>query len=136
MANLTLAEFQARYPAFSTLGISDATQQVFVDDANEHLSESAWNTESCYKKGAAAYAAHHLILNQSLNQSMVDDGLEGSAGLAGSLTSAQAGPLMVTLGAEVQDRSLQDEFYGQTQPGQEFLSYKRECVTSQAIASC
>lgn len=136
MANLTLAEFQARYPSFSTAGISDATQQIYVDDANNHLLETAWNTEACYKKGAAAYAAHYLTIEQQVNDAISEDGLEGSAGTEGALTSAQAGPLMATFGASIQDKTLQDDFYTQTVFGKIFLSLKQECVTSQAIASC
>ena len=134
MADLTLASFQARFPEFSTAGITDARQQIAVDDANAHLLESTWGT--CYQKAAAYYAAHMLLFEQSVSNAVSDDGLEGGAGTEGALTFASAGPLSASFGASIEGKTLNDDFYTQSAYGKVFLNLRAECLSGRRLAGC
>lgn len=134
MATPTLAGFKARFPEFEALGISDATMQVFLDDAIAHLDENAWG--ECYERAVYYYAAHALTMNQRRTEAVTGGGLGGASGSSGPVTSASADGLSVSYAAPKASDGDGDDWYRQTSYGQEYLNLRGECISGARVASC
>lgn len=134
MATPTLAGFKARFPEFEALGISDATIQVYFDDAIAHLDETSWG--DCYERAVYYYTAHTLTLNKMRSDAVAGGGLGAAAGTSGPVTSAGADGLSVSYAAPRASTTDGDDWYRQTSYGQEYLNLAAECLPTVRVASC
>ncbi|MPW31952.1 DUF4054 domain-containing protein [Agarivorans sp. B2Z047] len=124
--NADLPTFRALYPEFSSIG--DEVVQIYIDDADEHLSEQAWGR--CYAKALLSYVAHNLALSQNrqANSATNDDGVVESSPM-GVVSSASADGLSVGFTVpQSASSNAKDAWYWQTPYGQQFLALRKQCL--------
>ena len=122
-----LATFRIIYPEFS--GVGDPVVQLWLDDAIETLSESAWG--QCYAKAVLAHAAHNLSLSLSRQANSADDG-NGIVEVAatGVVASAAAGGVSVSFAQPASTSSTEDRaWFSQTPYGQHYLALRKQCLS-------
>lgn len=123
----TLAEFKAFFPEFEAAGISDATQQVWIDYSDTWLDEPSWG--ECYKSAVSFDAAHRLTISQARAAAVTNGGAEGGVGSAtGQIASASADGLSIGFN-NVLASTGSEEWYKSTGYGQEFLILRSSCLT-------
>lgn len=116
-----LATFRALFPEFVT--VADATVQLYLDDALDHLDMGAWGR--CYAKAVLNYAAHELALAQARAASAVD----GVVPQTGKLQSGSEEGISFSFEASTVNKSATGEWLAQTPYGQAYLALQRQCLS-------
>jgi len=112
MANLTVAEFKARFPQFVDPPYSEAMIQAAIDDTLCNFDQGRW--DCLYKRGHSLYVAHLLTIGS--NQSA---GNSGTAGMDATQSKSVDG---VSVGyATLAPTSYTEAFFAGTSYGREYL---------------
>lgn len=120
-----LATFRALFPEFAT--VPDATVQLYLDDALDHLSVGAWGR--CYAKAVLNYAAHELALAQARAASAVDTGGGVVVPQTGVLASGSEEGISFAFAQSSTPKSFTQEWLSQTPYGQAYLALQRQCLS-------
>jgi hypothetical protein len=115
-----LATFRALFPEFAS--IVDATVNLYLDDALDHLSQGAWGR--CWAKAALNYAAHELALAQARAASAVG----GVVPQTGKLQSGSEEGISFAFESSSTPKTFTQEWLSQTPYGQAYLALQRECL--------
>lgn len=116
-----LATFRAVFPEFAA--VPDATVQLWLDEAEEQLSQEAWGR--CYGRAALNWAAHNLAL--ALQRAAAADSGEGATA-SGTIASASAEGLSVSFVAP-RDTGANSLWWNQTPYGQAYLAAAAQCLS-------
>lgn len=120
-----LATFRALFPEFAT--VADATVQLYLDDALDHLDSGAWGR--CYAKAVLNYAAHELALAQARAASAVDTGGGVVVPQTGQLVSGSEEGISFAFAQSTTPKSFTQEWLSQTPYGQAYLALQRQCLS-------
>lgn len=116
MANLTVAEFRARFPQFVDPPYTEETIQAAISDTLCNFDQGRWGC--LYKRGHSLYVAHLLTIGQ--NQS---GGQTGTTGLDSPQSKAVDG-VSVTY-AVYAPTNFNEAFFAGTSYGREYLMLLR-----------
>lgn len=127
---MTFASFIARYPEFNTITVPtgstvSAVVQVFLDDADAYISDSAFGTFRDLV--VCLYAAHRIAVRYKVNLIGLNDQL--SPGVATSV-SAQTNGLSVvnSVSSKVMSHRATDADFARTNYGLEYLMMIEQCI--------
>lgn len=120
-----LATFRALFPEFAS--VADATVQLYLGDALEHLDQGAWGR--CYAKAVLNYAAHELALAQARAASASNQGGSVVIPQTGKLQSGSEEGISFSFEASTANKSANGEWLAQTPYGQAYLALQRQCLS-------
>ena len=115
-----LATFRALFPEFAS--IVDATVNLYLDDALDHLSQGAWGR--CWAKAVLNYSAHELALAQARAASAVG----GVVPQTGKLQSGSEEGISFAFESSSTPKTFTQEWLSQSPYGQAYLALQRECL--------
>lgn len=129
--NADLVTFRAIFPEFVT--IADDTVNVWLNDATDTLSQTAWG--DCYGHAVLYYTAHNLALSQNRAADAVVDGSSvRTQATAGVITSASDGRLSTSFADSSANGSQRDKWFSKTEYGQAYIAKRRECLHGSRIS--
>lgn len=119
-----LATFRALFPEFAP--VADATVQLLLDDAADHLDRGAWGR--CYAKAVLNYSAHELALAQARAASASSQNGSVVIPQTGKLQSGSEEGISFSFEASTANKSATGEWLAQTPYGQAYLALQRQCL--------
>lgn len=120
-----LATFRALFSEFASIG--DATVNVYLNDAIDHLDAASWGR--CFAKAALNYSAHELSLAQTRAASASQQGDNVVVPQSGKLQSGSEEGISFAFEASTVNKSATGEWLAQTPYGQAYLALQRECLS-------
>lgn len=120
-----LATFRILFPEFASIG--DEVVQLYIDDAADHLEQSAWGR--CWAKAVLNYSAHELALAQARVASASTQGGGVVIPQTGKLQSGSEEGISFSFEPSTSSKSATGEWLAQTPYGQAYLALQRECLS-------
>jgi hypothetical protein len=122
--NPDLATFRALFPEFAS--VVDATVNIYLDDALDHLSQGAWGR--CWAKAVLNYSAHALALAQARAASASSQGGSVVIPQTGKLQSGSEEGISFAFESSSTPKTITQEWLAQSPYGQAYLALQRECL--------